>query len=76
MGELEQVYGDRMDFNVVSAEVTAQSQDEIEALGFGDLRHGLAIYGPSGEPEVTLPGHQFGRAEIEAALRGVLSADT
>jgi hypothetical protein len=68
VGELETEYGDRIDFVIVPAEETARRGDEIEAHGFTALKHGLVGFGPDGEARVRMPGHQFGRAEIEAAL--------
>lgn len=74
MGELEEEYGERAEFNVIPAEETAKRSDEIDAFGFTELRHGLVIFAADGEPVVKMPGHQFGRAEIEAGLRSVLDA--
>lgn len=74
MGELEQEYGEQVHFHVVPAEETALRQDEIQEFGFTDLKHGLVVFDASGEPVAKLPGHQFGRAEIEEALRAALDA--
>ena len=73
MGELEGEYGDRVDFVLIPAEETARRQDEIQAFGFAELRHGLVVFTPAGEPAVKLPGHQFGKDEIVAAIDLVLS---
>ncbi len=44
-----------------------------ELYGFGDSRHGMVGFEPDGEVAFTMPGHQYGRAEIiekvEAMLR-------
>ena len=45
MGELEQEYGNRVEFTVVSPEETAAASADIEAFGFTALKHGLALYG-------------------------------
>lgn len=74
MRELEQEYGDRVTFTIVPAEVTAQSQDELAAFGFTELRHGLVAFSASGEPVVKIPGHQFGRDRIEEAIEAALAA--
>ena len=74
MRELEKEYGDRVDFVVVSAEETARRTDEIERFGFTDLKHGLVAFDAEGNPEVKIPGHQFGREEIERAVQDVLPA--
>lgn len=75
MGELQTEYGDRAEFVIVSAEETAQRQDEIEEFGFVELKHGLVVFSPTGEAVTTIPGHQFGKDEIEAALVGVLDQE-
>ena len=74
MRELEQDYEGRATFTIISAEETAASADDIEAFGFADLKHGLVVFNGEGEPEVKLPGHMFGRAEIEEGLKGVLGS--
>ena len=74
MGELETEYGDRVRFVIVAPEETAQRAAEIQEFGFAELRHGLVAFSPSGEPLVKMPGHQFGKAEIEDAIHVVLAA--
>ena len=74
MSDLQQEYGDRVDFVVVDAVETAQRKDEIEAYGFHDLRHGLVAFSSTGEAVVKLPGHEFGKPEITAAIEAVLKA--
>lgn len=73
MGELKEDYEGEAEFVVVPAEETARRTEEIVAFGFEDAKHGLVVFGPDGEVAETLPGHQFGRAEIEAALQRVLA---
>ena len=72
MGELEQDYADRVDFVIVSAEETAQRSDEIEAFGFTDLKHGLVGFDREGEAQAKMPGHQFGKPEIQAVIEDLL----
>jgi len=72
VGELAQEYGDRVEFEVVPAAETARRGDEIALYGFTDLKHGLVAFTAAGEPRVKLPGHQFGKPEIEAAIREVM----
>ena len=72
MGELQTEYGEQVDFVIVSAEETAQRMDEIEQYGFTELKHGLVAFDGEGQAQVKLPGHQFGRPEIEAAIQRVL----
>ncbi len=70
---LEQVHSDKIDFVIVSPEDTAAAADEIEAFGFTALKHGLVVFDAEGEAIAKLPGHQFGQAEIEAALKPLLN---
>lgn len=72
MGELQGEYSDRVEFQIVSAEDTAKRQDEIEEFGFTELKHGLVTFDASGEPAAKLPGHQFGKEEIRAAIETAL----
>jgi hypothetical protein len=72
--ELEPEYQDRIDFVVIEAEETALRQDEIDELGFTELKHGLVGFSGSGEAVVKLPGHQFGKPEIEQAIQALLAA--
>jgi len=68
--ELEQDYEGQAKFSVIAP--TAASFDEIQAFGFADLRSGVVVFGKDREAKVKLPGHMFGRAEIEAGLKSVL----
>ncbi len=58
---------------IISAEETANRPEEIERFGFTEKLHGLVAFSPSGEAVVTLPGHDYGKVEIEAALQTVLA---
>lgn len=73
MGELQTEYADRVNFNVIPAEETARRSDELDEYGFTELRHGLVIFSSDGEAIVKMPGHQFGRTEIEAGIGEVLA---
>lgn len=72
MGDLEHEYGDRVDFTIVPAEETRHRMAEIQAFGFAEQRHGLVGFTADGEALVKMPGHQFGRPEIEAAVQRLL----
>ena len=72
VGELEQEYGDRVDFVIVSAEDTKLRQDEIERFGFAEKMHGLVAFDADGEAECLLPGHNFGKEEIRAAVEAAI----
>lgn len=73
MRELETEYAGQFHFNVLSAEETKKRQDEVIGFGFEAQRHGLVILDPKGEALAKLPGHQFGRAEIESAMKNILA---
>lgn len=75
MSELQADYAERVSFVVVPAEETALRGDEIEEYGFTDLRHGLVTFSCSRAVVVKLPGHQFGKDEIRAAVEATLVAD-
>ncbi|MCA8980404.1 MAG: hypothetical protein KDC14_10290 [Planctomycetes bacterium] len=72
MGELQAEYGARVEFTIIPAEETARSFDKIEEYGFVDLKHGLVIFDADGTAVVKLPGHMFGRSEIDAGIQQVL----
>lgn len=73
MGELEPQYEGRIDFVLIPAEETAKRADEIETYGFTEARHGLVGFTSEGDPLVKLPGHNFGKAEIVAAIEELLA---
>lgn len=75
VGELEQEYGSRIDFNIVPPEETAEAADELELFGFTALQHGLVAFTAGGEALVKIPGHRFGREEIAAAIEAILAAN-
>ena len=68
VGELEEEYGDEVDFVIVSAEDTKARQDEIVEYGFAEKMHGLVTFDADGQVGATLPGHNFGKEEIRGAL--------
>lgn len=72
MSELEQEYGDRVEFNVMPAEVTAASPELMSSFGFDDLKHGLVAFNAQGEAVETLPGHNYDKYRIEAAIQTIL----
>ena len=74
VSELESEYADQADFVVISPEETAKASADIERFGFTDNLHGLVIFDGAGEPAVKLPGHSYGREEIEAGLKEVLGS--
>jgi hypothetical protein len=75
VSELAPTYDGRVDFVIISAEDTAQRGDEIEAFGFTELRHGMVGFTTEGDPLVKMPGHNFGKAEIQEAATQLLASD-
>lgn len=67
---LEDEYAGRVQFELVSPEDTEARHDELVEYGLGS--HGLVVLDPDGVPRATLPGHEFGEAEIRAALAAAL----
>ena len=59
---------------IIPAEETAESAADLELYGFTELKHGLVVFDGEGEVAVKIPGHQFGREEIEAGLLQVLES--
>ena len=71
---LEQTYADKpIDFVIISPDETKARVDEIAEFGFTDLQHGLVVFNGEGEAIAKMPGHQFGRDEIEAAMGPILN---
>ena len=75
VGELESEYAGRVDFVVISAAETAQRVDEIKAFGFTELKHGLVVFSSDRVPVVKMPGHNFGKTEIVAAIEKTLAQE-
>jgi hypothetical protein len=75
VGELETEYGEQMDFRIIPAAETALAAEELESFGFTALRHGLVTFSAAGEPVGKLPGHEFGREEIVAAIEAALATN-
>jgi hypothetical protein len=71
--ELQPEYADRVTFTIIPAEETARSPEALEEYGFTDQKHGLVIFSANGEAQVKIPGHQFGRKEITAGIKQVLT---
>ena len=70
MRELEGEYEGRVRFDIVSAEDTAERGGELAEYELGS--HGLVAFDAEGVPQAHIPGHEFGREEIVAAIGAVL----
>lgn len=75
MSELEKEYADRAKFTIVPPEETVAATEDIERFGFTDLKHGLVAFDAEGEALVKMPGHDFPKEDIVAALEKVLAAN-
>ena len=69
MSDLRKEYEGRITFNVISVRAEGADQ-EIQKHELGT--HGLVVYGADGAVAATIPGHKFGREEIESAIQGVI----
>lgn len=71
MDGLEDEYAGRVTFQLIPAKADGFKEDvaryELET-------HGLVGFDAAGEVVVTLPGHNFGREEIVAAVERVLGS--
>ena len=72
MSELATEYEGKVRFELVSPEETLAAGEDIAKFGFTDAKHGLVAFDSSGEAQVKIPGHSFGREEIVAAIEQVL----
>jgi hypothetical protein len=64
--ELEKEYEGQFKFEIIPPEETLKRAEELGLYDLGS--HGLVVLAPDGKELAHLPGHQFGRAEIEAAM--------
>ena len=72
MGELAKEYEGKVQFELVSPQETQAAAEDLERFGFTEASHGLVAFDASGEPQVMIPGHSFGREEIVGAIEKVL----
>ena len=72
MSELDESgkYDDQVTFTIVPAEEDGFAAD-IQDYDLGT--HGLVALDASGEARATLPGHKFGKTEIEEAIAKALN---
>ena len=71
VGELEQEYGDRVDFVIVGAEETRARAAELERYHIASRGHGLVAFDQAGEVVVTIAGHAYGKEEVRMAVKQV-----
>ena len=68
---LTEVYAGKVRITVVEA-FSDEGKAARVKYGFGDQLHGTVGIGPGGETLFILPGHQYGRDEIVAAIDKIL----
>jgi hypothetical protein len=68
--ELEIEYEGRVRFEIVAPEDTAKRAAELQQYDLGS--HGLVGLDADGVEKAHVPGHQFGREEILAAIEAVM----
>lgn len=73
VSELRTEYEGQVVFVVVQPEQTLIG-DDVARYGLGT--HGLVAFDPDGKVIATIPGHDFGRPEIEAVIQKVLDDDS
>ncbi len=71
MGELSQEYEGRITFTIMRA-ATEEGRAAAEKYDFGTSRHGLVGFDADGNHKVTIPGHNFTKADVEAKLKELL----
>ena len=71
MGELKPEYEGRVEFEVVSLE-TEEGRARSEGIDFGGLRHGLVGIDRHGAQAVAIPGHNFGKEELQEKVEDLL----
>lgn len=71
MGELSQEYKGRVTFTIKGA-TTDEGRAAAEKYDFGTLKHGLVGFDADGNHRVTIPGHNFTKADVEAKLKELL----
>jgi hypothetical protein len=69
VSELEEEYAGQVTFTIIEPEVTKTNGD-VQAYELDT--HGMVAFDPAGEVITTLPGHDFGKEEIEEMIGTVL----
>lgn len=73
MSELEKEYEGRVRFEVRDAN-SEEGKTAVETYGWQEALHGLVTLGPDGKMVGTIPGHRYGRAEVQAKVEELLAA--
>ena len=75
MSELDDVYGDRIDFDVIVPTIAEDGELQYPETSPHVASHGLEAVDANGELIEAIEGHAFGKDEIEAVVRRVLGED-
>jgi len=75
VGELQTSYSNQINFNIIPSVETLKRTEEVNGFGFEDQKHGMVAFDAEGKPVVLIPGHNFGKDEIEAAIQKVLVSE-
>ena len=71
VSELETEYEGRINFRIISA-TSDEGIDASMEYDFENRRHGLVGFDKEGEAKVVMPGHSFGKPDIEKTLAELL----
>ena len=72
MSALDDVYGDRIDFEVITPTIAEDGELQYPETSPHVKSHGLEAVDGSGELIEAIEGHAFGQVEIEAVVKRVL----
>ena len=73
MSELGKEYEGRITVTIKDVN-TEEGKAAVEKYGWQDPKHGLVTLGPDGEMVGTLPGHTYGKDEIQQKIDELLEA--
>ena len=71
MSGLSEQYGDRVEFEILSAK-TEEGQAAVKRYELDARRHGIVMLDAKGEVTGRISGHNFGKDEIEARVKEML----
>ena len=71
MGELSKQYEGRVEFTIASAK-TPEGQEAVKKYELDARKHGLVVLDGKGNVAARIPGHNFGKEEIQAVVEELL----
>lgn len=75
MSELDDVYGDRIDFEVIVPTIAEDGELQYPETSPHVASHGLEAVDAEGNLIEAIDGHAFGKPEVEAVVQRVLAGD-